>query len=156
MSRFEHDERGSAEAIGTIFSIVTLLMFAGLTLPALGLITDGAARSQEQELAYHSQRLSGEIQTVDQLVRRSASSGPIGRHIVLPDHVGNERYAISVISEPGGDQFLVLKTHSDEVSTRVRFVSDTPVANTTVVGGDLYVVRDDGASTITVLPDGGS
>ena len=149
-------DRASAEAVGTILALATLLIFAGLALPGLNLITQASEVSQANQLEYHAQRLSGEIQTVDQLVRSSDSTGPIGRHVTLPRHIGNEQYTISVVTEPDGDQYLLFESSVQQLSARALFVSETPVANATLTGGDLQVVRRDGDAGITVLPGGES
>lgn len=147
-------DRGSAEAVGTIMALATLLIFAGLALPGFDMVTHAASVSQANQLEYHAQRLAGDIQTVDQLVRSSNSSGPIGRHVDFPRHIGNEQYTISVITEPDGDQYLVFQTTVQQLSTRVLFVSETPVSNATLTGDDLRVFRTDGATEITVKSDG--
>lgn len=144
------DNRGSAEAVGTIMALATLLIFAGLALPGLGVVTQASEVSLANQLEYHAQRLSGEIQTVDQLVRSSNSTGPIGRHVEFPRHIGNEQYTISVVTEPDGDQYLLFQSSVQQLSARALFVSETPVANATVTGGDLQVIRTDGAAEITV------
>lgn len=144
------EDRGSAEAVGTIMALATLLIFAGLALPGLGVVTQASEVSQANQLEYHAQRLAGEIQSVDRLVRSSNSSGPIGRHVALPRHIGNEQYTISVITEPDGDQYLLFETTVQQLTARALFVSETPVSNTTVTGGDLQVIRGDGAAEITV------
>lgn len=147
-------DRGSAEAVGTILAIATLLIFAGLALPGLDLITQASEVSQANQLEYHAQRLSSEIQTVDQLVRSSDSTGPIGRQVTLPRHIGNEQYIISVVTESTGDQYLLFESSVQQLSARAPFVSETPVANATLTGGDLQVVRKDGDAVITVLAGG--
>lgn len=148
------DDRGSAEAVGTILALATLLIFAGLAIPGLTVVTQASTVAQENQLEYQAQRLAGEIQTVDRLVRSSNSTGPIGRHVTFPQHIGNEQYTVSVITEPDGDQYLVFQTSVQQLSTRVRFVSETPVENATMTGGDLHVIRADGATGITIQANG--
>lgn len=144
------DDRASAEAVGTILALGTLLVFAGLAIPALGLVTDAAATGQQNQLEFNAQRLSGEIQTVDQLVRSSDSAGPIGRHVSFPERIGNERYTITVTTDPGGDQSIIFHSNSQSLSARVLFVSETPVQNTTITGGDLHIRRPNGATEIEI------
>lgn len=150
------DDRGSAEAVGTILALGTLLVFAGLAIPALELVTDAAATGQQNQLEFHAQRLSGELQTVDQLVRSSESTGPIGRHVGFPEQIGNEHYTITVTTDREGDQSIVLRTNSQALSARALFVSETPVRNTTISGGDLHILRVDGSAEIVVRPGGHS
>lgn len=148
-------DRASAEAVGTILALATLLVFAGLTIPALDVVTDAAAIGQQRQLEFHAQRLSGELQTVDQLVRSSASPGPIGRSVVLPERIGNEQYLVSIRSLTGGEQTIVLRSASGTASARAGFVSDTPVANATLSGGDLRIIRENGSTEIVVRRVGG-
>ena len=150
------DDRASAEAVGTILALGTLLVFAGLSIPALGLVTDAAATGQQNQLEFNAQRLAGEIQTVDQLVRSSDSAGPIGRHVSFPDRIGNERYTITVTTDSGGDQSVIFRSNSQSLSARVLFVSETSVRNSTFSGGDVQVIRADGATEIVVRPGEGA
>lgn len=149
-------DRGSAEAVGTILSLATLLIFAGLAIPALGVVTDAAAIAQQQQLEFHGQRLSSELQTVDQLVRSSDSSGPIARYVSFPDHIGNERYTITVTTDREADQSIILRSNSQSLSARVLFVSETPVRNSTFSGGDVQIIRADESTEIVVRPGEGT
>lgn len=148
-------DRASAEAVGTILALATLLVFAGLTIPALDVITEAATIGQQRHLEFHAQRLSGELQTVDQLVRSSASPGPIGRSVDLPDRVGNEPYLVSIRSKPEGEQIIIFRSASGTVTARARFIADTPVENTTVSGGNLRIIRENGSREIVVRHVGG-
>lgn len=147
-------DRGSAEAVGTILALATLLVFAGLTIPALDIVTNTATIGQQRQLEFHAHRLSGEIQSVDRLVRSSASTGPIGRSVGFPDHIGNEQYIVSIRSHPVDGQTIELRSSSGSVSARVQFISETPVANATIRGGDLRILREIGSRAITVRAEG--
>lgn len=153
---FFNDERASGEAVGTILALGTLFLFASLTLPALTLITDASAIAQQNQLEFTGQRIAGEIQTVDQLVRRSQSTGLIARRISLPTHIGNDQYTITTITTPAGDQYLVLQPINQNHAIRVLFTSETPVVNTTLTGGNIVIHRAPGRNAIQIIQAGTS
>lgn len=146
-------DRGTGEAVGTILALVTLLLFAGASLPALDLVTDAAAVGQQHQLNYHAQQLAFELETVDRLVRRSDSPGTIGRFVDLPDRVGGERYTITIAVEDA-HQTVSLRTDSGSAAARARFRTETPVDPITLHGGPIDIVRDNGSVSIAVRPEG--
>jgi len=147
------DNRGMSEAIGTILNLLVLAIFITGLFAGLNTSTEGADIAQRQQLESEAQKVSGQMATVDRLVRGSESTGQIGRHITLSNRIGNERYTITIVEDSPGEGQVVLKTVSSEKEVSVPFEMDTPANETTVDGGDIYIVRKSGENTISLVSE---
>jgi hypothetical protein len=133
-----------------------LFAFLAVTFPIFSQIIGISAAAQADQAETEAQRVAGGLQSVDRLVRSSASTGTIGQHLDLAPRIGNNRYRILVRSDHDGPQFIIIQTQSLDVEVSVQFNTTTKVANTTVEGGEIFIVRRDGASEITVEAEGTS
>jgi hypothetical protein len=146
------NNRGLSDAFGYIVALgmlTTLIIAFYASMPA---VTQGADLAQRDQMQSEGQKLSGQIVTVDRLVRSSNSDGQIGRHISLSERIGNQKYTISVLSN-GDDQQLLLETVSSEMQVRIPVKTETPITETTIPGGDLYIVRYNGENNITLVSE---
>lgn len=149
-----NDDRGVSESLGFIMGMGTLFIFLAATFPIWGQIASVSTQAQENQAEFEGQRLASEIQRVDRLVRSSDSGGTIGRHIGLSSHLGNNQYTLTVVNEPDGDQYIIVETERRNLRTKVEFRTSTPVENTTVSGGELFIVRKGGESEISIEEEG--
>lgn len=147
------DNRGLAESIGTIMNLFVLSIFLIGLFAALNTATQGAEIAQRNQMEAEGQKVAGQLATVDRLVRGSDSTGQIGRHISLSERIGNNKYTITVVVNGPDDQYLVLETDSSRMKATIPFATETPVTETTVEGGDIYIVRQAGESNITIVPE---
>ena len=147
------DDRGMSEAIGTILNLFVLMIFITGLFAGLNTSTQGAEIAQRQQLDAEAQKVSGQLATVDRLVRGSESTGQIGRHITLSDRIGNQRYTITIEENSPGEGQVVLKTASSNMEVSVPFAMETPANETTVDGGDIYIVRKAGEDSISIISE---
>jgi hypothetical protein len=64
----------------------------------------------------------------------------------LPRRVGSATYSITLTDEGGGVTTVTLAAPSVDVSVDIRLVTNTPVVEATLEGGELVVVYDAGGS----------
>lgn len=149
-------DRAATEQIGYVLSLAVLFAFLAVTFPIFNQIMGISAAAQGEQAETEAQRVADGLQTVDRLVRSSASTGTIGRHYDLAPRIGNNRYKILIRSDHDGPQYITIQTQSLDVEVTVQFNTTKKVANTTVDGGEIFIVRRDGASEITVEAEGTS
>jgi hypothetical protein len=151
---FPRDARGASEPLAYMLNLAILLMFLGASIPFMGQFMSVSAQAQTNQAEAEAQRVAGGLQTVDRLVRSSNSSGTIGRHYELSGRIGNNQYTITIDSKTDGVQRITIETRNQDVKVEARFSTETPIANTTIKGGKIFIVREDGASEITVNSEG--
>ena len=147
------DNRGVAEGVSVVASIAILFLFSGAIIGSLNVTSQGAEIAQRNQIMSEGQKVAGELAKVDRLVRSSNSNGQIGRHISLSDRIGNRQYEITTVTEADGDQKLILQTANEELKVTIPYGTQTTVEETTVQGGDIYIVRKAGSNTITIVSE---
>jgi hypothetical protein len=154
MSDMNHRDRAVSEQIGYVLNLSVLFVFLALTAPIFSQLIGVSAAAQSQQAQTEAQRVADGLQSVDRLVRSSASPDTIGRHYELAPRIGNNKYTISVNWEPDGPGTIVIETDSLNVRVEAMFNSSTPVANQSVAGGQVYIVRKQGDTKITLESEG--
>ena len=152
-SELRNDNRAVSEALAYLFVLGITIVFAALVFPAFSIVGDASEYQMQDQMDTESHRLKGAIEEVDRRVRSSESTGPIGIHISLSDRIGNNQYEIEVVQQPGGDQYLILRTLSGDLTTRLEVESETQLKNTTIPGGDIYIIRKAADSKISVVSE---
>lgn len=147
------DNRGVVEGVSVVTSIAILLLFSGAIIGSLHVTSQGAEIAQRNQITSEGQKVAGELAKVDRLVRSSNSGGQIGRHISLSDRIGSRQYEIMTVTEADGDQKLILQTVDEELKVTIPYGTQTTVKETTVQGGDIYIVREAGTNTITIASE---
>ena len=147
------DNRGVVEGVSIVASIAILLLFSGAIIGSLQVTSQGSEIAQRNQITFEGQKVAGELAKVDRLVRSSNSNGQIGRHISLSDRIGNRQYQITTVTEGDGDQKLILQTVDEELKVTIPYGTRTTVEETTVQGGDIYIVRNAGTNTITIVSE---
>ena len=147
------DNRGVVEGVSIVASIAILLLFSGAIIGSLQVTSQGSEIAQRNQITFEGQKVAGELAKVDRLVRSSNSNGQIGRHISLSDRIGNRQYQITTVTEGDGDPKLILQTVDEELKVTIPYGTRTTVEETTVQGGDIYIVRNAGTNTITIVSE---
>lgn len=154
-SKLRNDDRAVSEAFSYILVLFTTIVFAGVVFSAFSIVGGAADHQIADQMDTEGQRMKGTIEKVDRRVRASSSSGPIGIHLSLSKRMGNNQYEVGVIQETGvnGDQYLRFQTLTGDFTTRIEVESETRLENASVEGGNIYIVREPGESTIRVVSE---
>lgn len=119
--------------------LITTILVAGLVVATGGQIEDRASSVTETELEVVGQQVAADIQIADRLAR---GGDTVVVRTSLPDRTAVGGYRVAVRTS-GTAVSVVLE--SGDVSVSVPVANRTAVRESSVTGGDLRVVLDDGA-----------
>lgn len=151
------DDRGVSIALTHVLTIgITTILVAGLLLGASGLLEDRKTGAAQTELRTLGNRMAEDIANVDH--EAAGASGEMVLQTNHPAQVSGSGYAVSLYggtaSECGtysgnGDvACLVLESPQANVQIIVPFRTTTPVTESSVSGGDFFIVYD--GSTLSI------
>jgi hypothetical protein len=138
--RTTRDRAVSTAVTWALTLLITTLLLTGLLIATGAQIQDRSESVTRTELSVVGQRLAADLTSADRLAATGASR--VRLRTALPDRVASGPYRIS-LRAPSGDATLVVE--SDGTAVRVPVGNRTAVRNSTVPGGDVWVVLDGGA-----------
>lgn len=143
--RFRNDTRAVSVTVNYALNLViATLLVGGLLTATGGMVEDRRESAARTELSVLGERVAADLMAADRLALVGAD-GPsddptVALGVSLPERVAGAQYEISVRTSPSE---VVLRSDFPEVTVRVEFRHDTPVADATVRGGDLRIVLSD-------------
>ena len=151
-SRFRSDDRGVSVTVNYALNLVIATLLIGGVLTATGgMVEDRRESAIRTELSVVGERVAADLMATDRLAEvatsGAASDPTVSVSVTLPERVAATRYEVRI--EPSSDE-IVLVSDDPEVKVTVGFHHDTPVEETTVVGGDLRIrLANDGDLEVT-------
>ncbi|MFD1645046.1 DUF7266 family protein [Haloarchaeobius litoreus] len=157
MIREPTDDRGVSIALTHVLTIgITTILVAGLLLGASGLLEERKTGAAQTELRTLGNRMAEDIANVDH--EADGASGQIVLQTNHPTQVSGTGYAVSLYgtgaAECGTYQSdadvacLVMDSPQADVKIIVPFRATTPITESSVSGGDFFIVYD--GSTISI------
>jgi len=162
------DDRGVSSVLGYLlnFAIVGILVVS-LTTVAVGFFGTTTDAVVEDDLEAVGNNIAGTIQATDRLTRQSDSSSEIGQTARVASEVRGEDYVVEVINSsvavtgpPPGSEIeyddecsracIVMASTDGDALASVNFVSRTNILSSRFSGGDVYLYRPDGGSSIQI------
>ncbi|WP_435345691.1 DUF7266 family protein [Haloarchaeobius sp. HRN-SO-5] len=151
-----HDDRGVSIAITHVLTIgITTILVAGLLVGTSGLLQDEKSNAARDELRTIGNRIVSDLSHVDHTT--DGSTGEMTLETEHPAQVSGSGYAVRLY-EPGSSECapydtapynddgktacLVLESSEARANIVVPFRNDTAVTESSVSGGDLYIVYD--------------
>lgn len=134
-------DRGVSTAVSYSLSlvIVTLLM-TGVFWGMSDLVEGQQDRAIRSEFSVLGNRIAADIGAVDRMVLAAATSPEAELTTDIPSIVAGENYRVILnYKEPDGPLRVNLTTAPRDVTTTIEMTNETPVAETTVDGGDLLI-----------------
>jgi hypothetical protein len=135
------DDRAVSTTAGYVLTLgITAILVSGLLVAGGGVVEDRREVTTRDSLDVVGQRLASGLMTADRLATTSDTT-TVSVSIDLPERIAGTEYTVSV--DPATSR-LVLDSSATGVSVSVAFTASTPVADTSVQGGDVSVVLDGG------------
>jgi hypothetical protein len=139
------DDRAVSTALGYVLSLgIASLLISGLMIAAGGFVETEREQVVRSELEVVGQTLVADLEGADRLA--STIDGTVSVRSSLPRRVGSATYSITLTDEGGGVTTVTLAAPTVDVSVDIRLVTNTPVVEATLEGGELVVVYGAGAS----------
>lgn len=150
--KLRNDDRGVSVTVNYALNLVIATLLIGGVLTATGgMVEDRRESAVRTELTVVGERVAADLMATDRLAEvassGAASDPTVSVSVSLPDRVAATRYEVRVETSPDR---LVLVSDDPEVKVTVGFHHDTPVEETTVVGGDLHIAFDAGEDRLEV------
>lgn len=135
---FERDERSVSVTVNYALNLVVATLLVGGVLTATGgMVEDHRSSAVRTELSVLGERLASDLTAADRLAQvAEGSEKTVAVSVSLPRRVAATRYEVSVTTSPAR---IELVSDDPEVTVVVDFRHETPVAETTVRGGDLRI-----------------
>lgn len=147
------DDRGVSIALTHVLTIgITTILVAGLLVGASGLLEDRKTSAARTELRTLGNRMAEDIANVDH--EADGATGSILLETEHPRQVAGAGYAVRLYGSSApecgpysGDAVACLVLESPQTNARivVPFRNSTAVAESSVSGGDVYIVYDGSA-----------
>lgn len=137
------DNRGLSAVLGYVLTLgIVTLLIGGLFLAAGGFVEDEHERVIRSEFEVIGNRVAADLAAIDRLAVASGTTGEARLLTDLPSHAAGSTYHISLEAVAGtsNDYFVNLTATNPAVSISTRVRIQTPVAESTVGGGDVLVV----------------
>ena len=132
----DHD-RGVSTAVNYVLTLgITTILVSGLLLAAGGAVDDRRESTTRTTLEVVGQRLAANLMSADRLAG-TPDARTVSLGVDLPARVAGSGYTVRV---NGSSSTLVLEAETVDATRRVSIVTSTPVASTTVRGGQLRIV----------------
>lgn len=136
--QFGSDDRGVSVTVNYALNLVVATLLVGGVLTATGgMVDDRRESAVRTELSVVGERIAADLMAADRLAA-SGDDPEVAVSTTLPSRLAATRYEVSVETSP--TPRLVLRSDDPAVTVTVGFHHETPVAETTVRGGDLRVV----------------
>ncbi|USZ68803.1 hypothetical protein NGM10_03480 [Halorussus salilacus] len=144
--RFARDERAVSVTVTYALNLMVAALLVGGVLTATGgMVEDRRDAAVRSELEVVGERVATDLSAADRLAVVGSDDPTVSVSVTLPARVGGNRYDVTV----EGSQ-LELVSRDPEVRVTVGFHAETPVAETTVPGGDLRVEFDTDSDRLEV------
>jgi len=135
------DDRAVSTAAGYVLSLgITAILVTGLLTAGGGVVEERRDVTTHDSLEVVGQRLAADLMTADRLASTSDTTA-VSVSVDLPERTAGSGYTVSVDS--AGSRLRLESTASNTAVT-VAFTTSTPVADTSVQGGDVRIVLDGG------------
>jgi hypothetical protein len=145
------DERAVTVPVQYVLLLATLaLLSSGLFVAMGGFVQAEQGQAAEDALEAVGQRLSADLAAADRLATPLDGTGAFTLAIETPETVAGTTYTISVEHRTGDRSALVLETRRPSVAVDVDVVTDVPLVEGSVSGGQLAVVYDPAADSLEV------
>jgi hypothetical protein len=140
--RLRDDTRGVSVTVNYALNLVVAMLLIGGVLTATGgMVEDRRDSAARTELSVLGERVAADLMAADRLAVVGAhgptSDPTVAVEVSLPARVAGSRYEVTI--DPSASE-VVLEADKVDVTVRVGFHHETPVAETTVRGGDLRIV----------------
>ncbi|GAA0195121.1 DUF7266 family protein [Halobaculum roseum] len=130
-------DRGTATTLSYVLTLgITALLISGLLVAAGGAVESQREDTTRETMEVVGQQLSSRLMAADRLV--AAGGSEVAVRGAYPGTVAGSTYSIAV--EPGSPATIELTATGTRVSVTVAAPARTPVAETTVSGGDVEIV----------------
>jgi len=130
-------DRGVSTAVNYVLTLgITTILVSGLLIAAGGAVDDRRESTTRTALDVAGQRLAANLMSADRLAG-TAGTRTVSLTVDLPARIAGSGYTVRV---NGSSSTLVLEADTVAATRRVSFVASTPVASTTVRGGELRIV----------------
>lgn len=145
------DERAVSVTVGYVLNLaIVTVLFSALLVGGSGLIDGRTQEVTRDELTVAGQGLAAELSGADRLAR-AGNVTELSVRVTLPERTTAGNYAIEV-NHSGDGGTIELRTTDPDITVRVPFRSETPVANGTVRGGTVRVAYDGSGELAVVEP----
>lgn len=133
-----------------VLGILTLLT-TGLFVSMSGFVEDQREEAIRSELEVVGNRLATDIAVAERLSASAGENGTVRTTSKVPPRVAGTQYKIAIQQADGdGQHQIVLRSISSDVTVTVTQRTEVPIENTTVDGGTLRIVYDDGTEQVVV------
>lgn len=130
-------DRGVSTAVNYVLTLgITTILVSGLLIAAGGAVDDRRESTARTTLEVVGQRLAANLMSADRLAG-TPDTRTVSLGVDLPARVAGSGYTVRV---NGSSSTLVLTAETIDATRRVSFVTSTPVASTTIRGGQLRIV----------------
>lgn len=149
---FASDDRAVSVTVNYALNLLVATLLVGGVLTATGgMVEDRRTSAVRTELEVVGERVAADLMAADRLAAVGTAGAGTDPTVVvsvsLPERVAGTRYEVSIENSPPR---IVLTSEHPDVEVTVGFHHDTPVAPTTVHGGDLRIeLTDDGDLEVT-------
>ncbi|QZP37779.1 DUF7266 family protein [Halobaculum magnesiiphilum] len=132
-----HRDRGTATTLSYVLTLgITALLISGLLVAAGGAVESQREDTTREAMEVVGQQLSSRLMAADRLV--AAGGSEVSVRGTYPETVAGSTYSIAI--EPGSPATIELTATGTRVSVTVAAPTRTPVAETTLSGGDVEIV----------------
>ncbi|RQG89839.1 hypothetical protein EA462_07420 [Natrarchaeobius halalkaliphilus] len=144
------DDRALSTALSYALLLgVTVMLMGGLSVAAGGLLESQHERAVEAELDVIGERVTADLQTADRLTHTAGETESLAVRSSSPQLVSGGHYTIDVVN--GGEETtLVVESADVDVTTETTVPTTTPVAETTVIGGELEITYDSESDELVI------
>lgn len=144
------DERAVSTVMGYTLTLgISSLLIIGLLVATGGFVDDHRHQTVRDELQVLGQQLASDLSAADRLVQSGGTEVSIRRQ--LPEETTGLSYRITV--DPGSPAVIRLSTSSPDVTVEVPVPMTTTVQGSTLDGGPIAIVYDDGTGQLEVKND---
>ncbi|AUV81507.1 hypothetical protein C2R22_07440 [Salinigranum rubrum] len=138
---FARDDRAVSTTLAYVLSLgIASLLISGLMFAGSGFVESEREQVIRSELVVVGQTLVADVEGADRLA--STIDGTVSVRSSLPRRVGSSAYTITLTDQGGGVTEVTMTAASVDISVALRLVTNTPVAEGTVEGGELVIVYD--------------
>lgn len=130
------DDRGVSTTVSYVLTLgITTILISGLLIATGGAVDDRRNATTRDALDVVGQRIAANLMAADRLAETGA--GTVVVDVSVPDRLAGSGYSVTV---NGSASEIVLESDGADATTTVQFVSSTPVADSSVRGGELRIV----------------
>jgi hypothetical protein len=143
--RLRDDDRAVSTALGYVLALgIASILISGMMIAAGGFVESEREQVIRSEFEVIGETLIADVEGADRLA--SAIGGDVTVRSALPRRVGSSAYTIEITDQStfGSSHVSVvsLSAASVDVSVSLRLVTDVPLVDSTVEGGELVIEYD--------------